>query len=94
MKKRKIYSIFLAALLILCMKSVSISAEQEATSMLCDNGTVNIGDYDVDVQNKCGQPSSRQMNVWVYNFGPSQPVYTLIFDEGKLVRILEDQWGS
>jgi hypothetical protein len=48
----------------------------------------------VDVQDKCGQPSSQTMNEWVYDFGPDQPVYTVIFKEGQVVRILEDEGGG
>jgi hypothetical protein len=71
-------------------------AAEEASSIMCDNGVVNIGDKDADVQHACGQPNSQnyKLNGWVYNFGPSQPVYTVIFKEGKVVRILEDEWGS
>jgi len=48
----------------------------------------------VDVQDKCGEPNSQNMNEWVSNFGPSQPVYTVLFNEGKVVRILEDESGN
>ena len=74
----------------------SVFAAEEASSIMCDNGVVNIGDTDADVQDACGEPNSRnyELNEWVYNFGPSQPVYTVIFKEGKVVRILEDEWGS
>jgi len=58
---------------------------------MCDEGVVNIGDRDVDVQDKCGEPNSQNMNEWVYNFGASQPVYTVIFEDGKILRILESQ---
>ena len=78
-------------LLVLFSSSISVFAAQEASSMMCDEGVVNIGDKDVDVEDKCGQPDSRNMNEWQYNFGPSQPVYTVIFKEGKVVRILESQ---
>jgi hypothetical protein len=64
-------------------------AAEEASSMMCDEGVVNIGDMDVDVQDKCGQPNSQNLNEWVYEFGPSEPVYTVIFKDGKVVRILE-----
>jgi len=43
--------------------------------MMFDEGAVNIGDADVDVRDKCGQPDNQSMNEWVYNFGPPQPVY-------------------
>jgi hypothetical protein len=68
-----------------------LSAAEEVFSMMCDEGVVNIGDMDVDVQEKCGEPNSQGINEWVYDFGPSEPVYKVIFDaEGKVVRILED----
>ena len=71
----------------------SVFATEEASSIMCDNGVVNIGDKDADVQDACGEPNSQnyELNAWVYNFGPSQPVYTVIFKEGKVVRILEDE---
>ena len=81
-------------LLFVFSSSASVFAAEEASTMMCDNGVVNIGDMDVDVQDKCGQPDSQNMNEWVYNFGPSVPVYTVIFKEGKVVRILEDESGS
>jgi len=72
----------------------STFAAQEASSIMCDNGVVNIGDTQATVQDTCGEPNSKLMNEWVYNFGPDQPVYTLIFKDGQLVKILEDEWGS
>jgi hypothetical protein len=76
--------------------TTSVFAAEEASSIMCDNGVVNIGDTDADVQDACGEPNSRnyELNEWVYNFGPSRPVYTVIFKEGKVLRILEDEWGS
>ena len=76
--------------------AASVFAAEEASSIMCDNGVVNIGDAEADAQEACGQPNSQnyELNAWVYNFGPSQPVYTVIFKEGKVVRILEDEWGS
>jgi hypothetical protein len=94
MKKSRTCFMMLLFLAVVFFASVSIAAEQEATSMMCDNGIVNIGDYDVDVQDKCGEPSKKEFNVWIYNFGPSEAVYTVIFDQSKVVRILEDEWGG
>ena len=71
--------------------SIPIFAAEEASTMMCDEGVVNIGDADVDVQDKCGEPNSQSINEWVYNFGPSQPVYKVIFKDSKVVRILEDE---
>jgi len=91
MKKRSIYFIGLVFLVIAFGSSIPIFAAEEASTMMCDEGVVNIGDADVDVQDKCGQPNSQSMNEWVYNFGPSQPVYKVIFKDGKVERILEDE---
>ncbi|MGD2098166.1 MAG: DUF2845 domain-containing protein [Desulfobacterales bacterium] len=88
------YTIIWLSLAVLLNGASAVFAEEEATTIMCDNGTVNIGDMDVDVQDKCGQPDTQNMNEWVYKFGPSEPVYTVIFKEGKVVRILEDEWGG
>ena len=91
MKKINIYFIGFVFLATALGGSIAIFAAEEASTMMCDEGVVNIGDADIDVQDKCGQPNSQSINEWVYNFGPSQPVYKVIFKEGKVVRILEDQ---
>ena len=87
----KNYLVVLVSLAMIFGGQAYLFAAEEASSMMCDEGVVNIGDMDVDVQDKCGQPDSQNMNEWVYNFGPSEPVYTVIFKEGKVVRILEDE---
>jgi Protein of unknown function (DUF2845) len=92
MKQRISY--WLVLLFLVMGMSGTVFADEEASSIMCDNGTVNIGDMDADVQDACGEPNSQSMNEWVYNFGPSQPVYTVIFKDGQVVRILENEWGS
>jgi hypothetical protein len=94
MKTIKDYLVILVSLALVFGGQAYLLAAEEASSIMCDDGVVNIGDMDVDVQDKCGQPDSQNMNEWVYNFGPSQPVYTVIFNEGKVVRILEDESGN
>jgi hypothetical protein len=91
MKKINIYFIGFIFLATALGGSITIFAAEEASTMMCDEGVVNIGDADVDVQDKCGEPNNQGMNEWVYNFGPSQPVYKVIFKDGKVVRILEDE---
>jgi hypothetical protein len=88
-----IVSVFL---LVVFSSSICVFAAEEASSIMCDNGVVNIGDMQTDVQDACGQPNSQnyEQNAWVYNFGPSQPVYTVFFKEGQVVKILEDEWGN
>ena len=90
MKKINIYFIGFVFLATALGGSIAIFAAEEASTMMCDEGVVNIGDADIDVQDKCGQPDSQSKNEWVYNFGPSQPVYKVIFKDGKVVHILED----
>ena len=94
MKTIKVHLIILVSLAIIFGGQAYLYAAEDASSMMCDEGVVNIGDMDIDVQDKCGDPDSRGMNEWVYDFGPGQPVYTVIFKEGKVVRILEDESGS
>ena len=91
MKKRIISFIGLLLVAMALGSPVFILAAEEASTMMCDEGVVNIGDADVDVQEKCGEPNTKGMNEWVYNFGPSQPVYKVIFKDGKVMRILEDE---
>jgi hypothetical protein len=57
---------------------------------MCDNGVMKIGVKDADVQDACSEPNSQTMNECRYDFGPSQTVYTMVFKEGILTRILED----
>jgi hypothetical protein len=94
MKPITVYLILLLSLAVLFGSYPTVFAAQEASSIMCDNGVVNIGDTEATVQDTCGEPNSKTFNEWVYNFGPDQPVYTLIFMEGQLVKILEDEWGS
>ncbi len=70
-------------------------AAQDTDSMMCDGGVVEKGDFSQTVQDKCGEPDKKEGQFWRYNPGPSQPVYTVEFDDnGNVVRIIEDQWGS
>jgi len=90
---------FCALLIILPLFLVYVSAGlaiEDVTSMPCDQGPVSIGDTEAAVFSTCGEPSSRnyEMHQWKYVFGPSEPVYVLTFDNGKVVRIQVDEWGS
>lgn len=88
------YFVVLVFLAVLFGSYPSTFAAQEASSIMCDNGVVNIGDTEATVQDTCGEPNTKNFNTWVYNFGPDEPVYTLIFKDGQLEKILEDEWGS
>jgi len=58
--------------------------------MMCDEGVVNIGDTDADVQEKCGEPrevlrpDSQDPVKWVYDLGGT---YYVSIVNGKVERI-------
>ena len=91
MKNRSILIVGWLCLVMIFGSTTAVMAAEEASTMMCDGGVVNIGDADADVHDKCGEPNSQSMDKWVYDFGPSQPVYTVIFKEGKVARILESK---
>ncbi len=86
--------LMLVSLLLIC--GTPGLAMEEVPSMPCDEGPVNIGDTEATVFSNCGEPSSRnyEMHQWKFDFGPSEPVYILTFDNGKVVKIQVDEWGS
>ena len=90
MKKIAIYLSALTFQAMILGGSISLYAAEETSSMMCDGGVVNIGDSDVDVRDDCGDPDTQNVNQWVYNFGPGES-YTVIFKNGKVVRILEGE---
>ena len=95
MKKRDIGIFWVLFLLMLTLGHSTATASEDAESIMCDNGVVQIGDFFQTVQDKCGEPDKKEGKFWRYNLGPSLPVYTVEFDEnGKVVRIMEDQGGS
>ena len=87
MKNRYIYFLGLTFLVIALGNPAFIFAAEETSSMTCDGGVINIGDADVDVREKCGEPNTKGAEQWVYDFGPSES-YTVKFKDGKIVRIL------
>jgi hypothetical protein len=88
MKRIYIYFIGLVFLVMALGNPAFSFAAEETSTMMCDGGVVNIGDTDVDVRDKCGEPNTQGANQWVYDFGPSQS-FTVVFEDGKVVRILE-----
>ena len=88
MKKINIYFISIAFLVMALGNPTFILAAEETSTMMCDEGVVKIGDTDVYVRDKCGEPNNQGMNEWVYDLGAQQS-FTIIFEEGKVVRILE-----
>ena len=85
------YLIIPATLAMVFCSSISIDAAEEVKTIMCNGGIVNVGDTTYDVEDKCGQPNSRDRSQWFYEFGPSQPAYLVIFNEGKVVQIMEEK---
>lgn len=78
--------------LTVCIGFSMVAAAEDASSMMCDGGVFEKGDFSQTVQDKCGEPDKNGGKLWRYNFGPSQPVYMVGFhDNGNVVRIIEDQ---
>jgi hypothetical protein len=88
MKKRNIYFIGLLIVVMVFGNIISTFAAEETSTMMCDEGVVKIGDTDADVREKCGEPNSKTVNEWIYNFDPT---FTVIFKERKVLRILEGE---
>jgi hypothetical protein len=88
LKKITIYFIGFVFVVMVLGNPAFIFAAEETATMMCDEGVVNLGDTDVNVRDKCGEPNSQSMDEWVYDFGPSQS-FKVIFKRGKVVRILE-----
>ena len=94
MEKCKAYFLILAIPLIISLNIDVALAAEEVSFLMCANGVVNIMDMDDTVRDICGEPDSKSENRWVYNFGPTKPVYTVIFKEGLVERILKDAGGN
>jgi len=94
MKKCTAYFLILAIPLMLSLNIDAALAAEEVSFLMCANGVVNIMDMDDTVLDICGEPDSKSENRWVYNFGPTKPVYTVIFKDGLVARILKDAGGS
>ena len=90
MRKRNIYFIGLLFVVMVFGSSTAVLAAEEASTMMCDEGVVNIGDTDADVQEKCGEPrevlrpDSQDPVKWVYDLGGT---YYVSIVNGKVERI-------
>ena len=80
MKKIAIFLIGILVVVTGSGGSISVFAAEETDTMMCDEGN--------DVREKCGEPNTRGVSEWVYEPGPPQS-FTIVFKEGKVVRILE-----
>jgi len=67
----------------------------------CAHDAFRVGDLTLDVLARCGDPFSRELRqvgqrvveVWTYDFGPSELVRHLEFEGGRLARIKTGSYG-
>lgn len=98
--KRKTHIVILTLIFLFC----SLNALNAAQSIRCGNDLVSIGDFSFRVNEKCGEPISKEVigytiknnerefkiELWVY--GPRDGVYYYLkFEGGKLVEITTER---
>jgi hypothetical protein len=80
---------------------VLMGSVAQADTMICSKGILSIGDSKYDTFNKCGEPAMKDVyqvpvgrgsatvtvEEWTYDFGPTQFVYIVHLQEGKVARI-------
>jgi hypothetical protein len=96
MKKRNVYFVLLSCLLVFYFAASSVHALDDTDSLQCDGGIISAGDTKFQVQQKCGEPTSKEGmgNVWIYNFGSSQFVYYITFIGNQVERIQTGGYGD
>ena len=88
-----------AVALLVWVPVVSAQTPNDIGSMRCGTQTVSIGDTSFEVQAACGTPDftdttyGRGLQVWVYNFGPTQFLHYLLIQDGRLQRIELGDYG-
>jgi hypothetical protein len=96
MKNKKLYFVSILTLLTIfagTSYSVEFNSLADQSSYRCSGGVVAIGDSDIDVREKCGDPLQigRKQDygpVWIYYEDQSNFMYYLPFLNGKLQRIV------
>jgi hypothetical protein len=70
--------------------ALSYTAPVAAASMWCGNDIVNIGDPEVVVLQKCGPPTYKNGDQWIYDRGPGNFLKIIVFGLGRVLYIKED----
>ena len=70
--------------------ALSYTAPVTAASMWCGNDIVNIGDPEVVVLQKCGPPTYKNGDQWIYDRGPGNFLKIIVFGLGRVLYIKED----
>ncbi len=93
--------VYVVALLLVCwmIRTAAAQTPSDIGSMYCGTQTVAVGDTAFEVRAACGPPDftdttdGRGLQIWVYNFGPTQFVHYLIMQDGRLQRIELGDYG-
>ena len=96
MKNKMLYFAIALTLLIIfpgTSYSIDFNSLADQSSYRCSGGVVGIGDSDIEVRKKCGDPYliGRKQDfgpVWIYYEDGSNYMYYLPFLNGKLQRIV------
>lgn len=91
MKKRNVcFIVLVSLLLIFFLKSFALPPRESLPSFECSGGITSIGDIKSDVIAKCGEPTSvekswdKTSERWTYYSGPTEFIYYLEFQGGRL----------
>ena len=68
--------------------AISLPSPLFADAMTCGQSLVQQGDTEYQVEQKCGKPTSREMNRWIYDRSSEQFVYELTFEAGLVTHIV------
>jgi uncharacterized protein DUF2845 len=104
---KPLWSVFAVGAAILALCSSALAGEQSGAR--CDGGLIELGDGPTTVQTRCGEPTARDRRVeagptarpndivtvdeWTYDRGPQSFILVLRFENGKLARVEEQDYG-
>jgi hypothetical protein len=104
---KRLCSLFATAAAMLALSNAALAADQDGAR--CDGGLIELGDGPTTVQTRCGEPTARDRRVeagpsarpndivtvdeWTYDRGPQSFVLVLRFENGRLARVEEQDYG-
>lgn len=68
--------------------SILLPSPLLADTMTCGQALVETGDTEYQVEQKCGKPTAKEMNRWIYDRGSDEFIYELNFEAGQLTHIV------
>ncbi|MEA3412131.1 MAG: DUF2845 domain-containing protein [Pseudomonadota bacterium] len=68
--------------------SMLLPSQLLADTMTCGQSLVEPGDTEYQVEQKCGKPTTKEMNRWIYDRASQSFIYELNFEVGQLTHIV------